>query len=47
MSELRSKCCGAEVYQHQKYSWGYTWNIKRYTCLKCGESCEVEEKKEE
>ena len=49
MSELRSKCCGAEVHWEQtSYTSGKTggeWRCGR--CLKLCEIIEVEEKKEE
>lgn len=44
--EYMSKCCGAEVYGHHGYSWGYSWKLNKYTCLKCEKPCEVVEKEE-
>ena len=50
MSELRSKCHGAEVDLDEEDFCGDGWiNIKipYYECSKCGKPTEVEEKKEE
>lgn len=50
MSELISKCCGAEVSLAEEDFCGDGWiNIKTpyYECSKCHKPTEVEEKKEE
>lgn len=48
MSELRSKCCGAEVIPIT--SWvdtGTSDSKSGWYCSWCGKQCEVEEKEEE
>jgi len=55
MSELRSKCCGAETMPKVKYldhesDYERTkdgWILVRHICIKCNKLCEVEEKKQE
>jgi len=48
MSELKSMCCGEEVYKEQDASYddlGEPIKIKEYFIYSgCGMSCEVEEK---
>jgi len=54
MSELRSKCCGAEAGIHFRESMEYDldwetgdavhWAEKYYECSKCHKECEVKEK---
>lgn len=46
--ELRSKCCGAEVYEEADNETLYTeWYHRETYCSKCHKPTEVEEKEEE